>query len=64
MTFIGLLIFIAAFGFIAYIISLPEVKIASPYKQILLGLLLFAVILYVLQAYHVIGPRDFGRFSR
>lgn len=61
MSLVGILVLLAVVGFIAWLISLPGVPIASPFKQFILGVLVFVVLLCILQAYEIVGARDFGR---
>lgn len=61
MTIIGVIVLIAIVGFVAWLLTLPGVPIASPFRQIIIGVLVIAVLLYILQAYGLLGARDFGR---
>jgi len=55
--FISLIIVIAFLGFVAWIITRPSVPIASPFKDIIMGLLVLIAILAVLD---FIGVTHFG----
>ncbi len=55
--FTSLIIVIAFVGFIAWVLTLPAVPIAPPFKQVIIGLLVLVVVLAVLE---FIGAVDFG----
>lgn len=55
--FIALIIVIAFIGFIGWVLTLPSVPIAAPFKQIIIGLL---VLLAVLAVFDFLGVTHFG----
>ena len=55
--FIALILVLAFLGFIAWVISRPSVPIASPFSDIIMGLLVLIAILAVLD---FLGVTSFG----
>lgn len=58
--FIALILVIAFIGVIAWVLTLPSVPIAPPFKQIIIGLLVLIAVLAVLD---FLGLTHFGILS-